>query len=246
MRLIYTIITTIFFVLVNINVHAQSLDQTVFMTELLPPYNYIKDNALQGTHVDILLEALAAVNVHKTSSDIKIYPWARAYKKLISTPNTCTLSTIRSPKREKVFKWAGPIGAHTCSFIKKTKNYNVNTYAEIKRNIVGTIRDSVAEESATRHGYRVDQSSTLEQLVKKIERNRISVIFSNADAVFAMMSKLGINKDDYIVLRTLNVGEIYFACNIHTDDSVIKELQKGIDLIRAQGIIDKIINGKNK
>lgn len=79
--------------------HAQSLEKTLFITETLPPYNYIENGTLIGTSVDILLRSLSAVNVHKKSTDIKVYPWARAYKILITTPNTCTLSTVKSPER---------------------------------------------------------------------------------------------------------------------------------------------------
>ena len=228
------------FLIMSVSAYAQSLKDTLFMTEILPPYNYIKNGTLQGAGIEILRESLAAVDVHINTKDIKIYPRARTGKMLLSIPNSCSL-TIRTAKNDSLFKWAGPIADYSCSFITKKKKPKTRTLEGLTGRQIGVIRGSITHEYLKPHNYMLTPTSSLTQLILKLSRNRAESIFSNKVIVFSEMKNLNINTADYVAISTVNIGELYFAFNINTDDAVVDKLRKGISIIRAEGKLDRIL-----
>ncbi|WP_320174951.1 transporter substrate-binding domain-containing protein [Maridesulfovibrio sp.] len=224
---------------------AQSLHNTTFMVESIIPYAYISNGTATGINVEILIEALAAVNIKRPASDVQIIPWARAYKTILSAPNTCTISTVRSPKRESLFKWAGPITGYECSFISKKKNKKINIINNLKRLKTAAIRDAISYDTLIKMGFNkknVEAVVTIKMLVQKLQYGRVDIIFSNPHAIFNEMKNLNINTNNYEIIKTVNTGDMYCAFNNATDDSLVKKLQRGIDIIRANGKLDQIID----
>lgn len=45
------------------------------------------------------------------SQEIRIYPWSRAYVTALEEENSAAFMTVRSKKRENLFKWVGPLAS---------------------------------------------------------------------------------------------------------------------------------------
>ncbi|ACS79420.1 substrate-binding periplasmic protein [Maridesulfovibrio salexigens] len=239
MKILHIIYGLILTSLIYGTAYAQSLESTVFMTEVVPPYNYLKNGTIQGAGIEILMQALEAVNIKINASKIKLYPRARTYKILSSQPNTCSL-TIQTPKTKNKFKWAGPITDYTCSFIAR-KDAKINSLADIKKNRVGVVRKTILQNKLVSLHYNAHPASTIEELIKKIEYGRTDIIFSNSHVAFEKMRTLGIDTNKYKIIHTLNIGELYFAFNSETDNTTVNKLQEGIDKIRSNGKLAKIL-----
>src|ERR1017187_2909507 len=77
-------------------------------TEEYPPFNMTdsRTKLLTGISVDKVAELMRRAHEPNT---ISIYPWPRAYQMALETGDTCFFSTTRTPEREALFTWIGPL-----------------------------------------------------------------------------------------------------------------------------------------
>lgn len=225
--------------------HAQSLRNTFFITETLPPYNYAKNGTLKGISVSILKEALNAVGVQLSKKNIALYPWARGFKTTLKTPNTCLFSTARNEARENQFKWAGPMTNATQTFVSLNSTETTNNIAEIKKHRVSTHRQGIGHYILKENGFsesNIDLSPSTRAMFEKLRRKRVKFILENEYVISHYINEIDMDwsalKKHYVV----DIGELYFAFNKDTEDHVVAKLQKGIDIIRKNGTLAKILS----
>src|ERR1041385_8131252 len=77
-------------------------------TEEYPPFNMTDPQTGRptGVAVDKVVEMIHRANEPFT---ITSYPWARAYQMALKGDDTCVFSTSRTPERENLFTWIGPL-----------------------------------------------------------------------------------------------------------------------------------------
>ena len=225
---------------------AVSVDGIVFMTEQYPPYNLEKDNKLKGIAVDTLVLMLQRSGSKQTREDIKLLPWARGYNRVQSEPNTCLFSTMRTEKREDLFKWVGPIAPNKVGLIaRKERGIKIASEQDIKKYKIGTIRDDIAELYLASAGISVDRMERVAetiQNIKKLNLGRIDLWAYGEDVAMWELKANGFNPADYESVHVLNRQELHFAFHKDTSDSVIQGLQTALDSIKADGEYQKILD----
>lgn len=71
---------------------------------------------------------------------LTLMPWKRAYEDTLGTPNTALYSTTRTPEREALFKWVGPlVNNNWVFFSSSTANITVKSLEDAKQYSVGAI-----------------------------------------------------------------------------------------------------------
>lgn len=84
-------------------------DQTLtLLTEENAPYNFHNQETgeLDGSGVVLVRELMRKADV---AYSIKLLPWRRAYRQAMNDANTCVFVTNRTPDREELFQWIGPV-----------------------------------------------------------------------------------------------------------------------------------------
>ena len=143
--------TLIFGFLMSSCLFAHSVDDLYIGTEDYPPYNLKENGKLQGISIDLMDLMLRKLDSRQTHDNISILPWARGYFYLKERKYTCLFSTFRTKKREKLFKWVGPISSTTISLIaRKDKN---NSLSDIMKYQVGVVREDVGEQLIEKPGH---------------------------------------------------------------------------------------------
>ena len=83
-------------------------------TEEYPPMNYMgADGEIEGYATDLVREAAAKANI---AIEIRLLPWKRAYHRALTEDGVCVYSAWRTPEREALFKWVGPLALDAWSF----------------------------------------------------------------------------------------------------------------------------------
>jgi len=225
---------------------AASMDDIVFMTEQYPPYNFEDNNKLQGIAVDTLALMLQRAGSKQTRENIKLLPWARGYKRLLSEPNTCLFSTTRTEEREHLFKWVGPIAPEAVGLIaRKERKIEIGSVEDIEKHKIGTIRDDVAEQYLISAGISVDDMERVPKTIlniKKLNRGRIDLWAYDENVAMWELKANGFNPADYESVYVLGSKNQYFACHKGTSDSVIQKLQAALDTLKADGEYEKILD----
>ncbi|MDD5493921.1 MAG: transporter substrate-binding domain-containing protein, partial [Dehalococcoidia bacterium] len=78
------------------------------ITEAYPPYNFVDKNGnVTGQSVEIVRAMLQKLNI---TASIEVMPLSDGLNLAQKGPSTTVFSINRTPQREALFKWVGPIG----------------------------------------------------------------------------------------------------------------------------------------
>ena len=221
------------------------------MTEELPPYNFTRDKQVHGISADILLEVMKKSNIAISRDDIRLLPWPRAYVTVQNTPGSMLFSTARTPQREKLFKWVGPITDLTIGLVAlKKNNIQLQTVEDLKKYTIGTIRDGAPEQLVLKLGVEekaLDRIASPELNVKKLQAGRIDLFAFSVPSTRYLMIQQGIDPDEYESVYTLRQAVLYYAFHKDTDDQLIEALNKSLQELKqpdstGKSRVDQIID----
>ena len=227
-------------------VNSAQINTLSYLTEQYPPYNYKQDNIPKGIAIDILVEASSQIQSPIDIDNIKVQPWATAYRSALITPDTVLFSTTRTQLREHIFQWAGPISRTKIVVLgRKDRNFTINNPLALAQYRIGVIRDDVGEQLLAELG--VPRESMIEDTVpQKLVHKFISGEFDlwayEENVANWWLKESGQDPKDYETVFTLSEGDLYFAFNLGTDRALVRKLQQGINELKQK--IDS--NGKSR
>jgi polar amino acid transport system substrate-binding protein len=216
------------------------------MTEIFPPYQYYDENLkLTGISVEIIEALKKEIN---SKDSIKKVPWVRGLKITKKKKNSALFSMLRTPEREKLYKWVGPLVDLSVVFFKKTGSKIVLNSLEDAKKVgkIGVTRDVANYEILSAKGFKnldVMQNGPDEKNIIKLVKGRIDLWASTYFGGMYSGKNLGYDgMIEPIPDVTAFEGQLYLAFNSKTDDSVIKRWQSGLDRIKSNKTYDKIIS----
>lgn len=209
-----------------------------YFTEAYPPYNYSDDNILRGIAVDLLVSATQHTSKPVTRSQIRLQPWPRAYRTVVSKPNTVLFSTTRTEEREKLFKWAGPIATTRVVLLaRKSKQIRIESPADLKGYRIGAVPDDIGEQLLLALGVSAEQlkhSTNGIALAQQLQYGRIDLWAYEENVARWFLNKAELEGDDFETVYQLKQGELWYAFNPQVSDEQVNELQQAIDSLRQQ------------
>jgi polar amino acid transport system substrate-binding protein len=217
-------------------------------TENYPPLNYEENGEAKGLSVDLMLEIFKRAELPYERHNITVVPWARGYTETQRRPNSILFSTVRTPEREGLFKWVGPIGVSRMVLItKRDASMTLNNAEDFNKFKFGVVQHS-----------RGDQALQFEAGVEKenfiylnsplsaahmLARERVDGWAFERIVAFWVLQKLGYRAQDFKVSHAFNQYHYYFALHPDTDDAFIAKLQTALDSINADGTLAAIVEG---
>jgi len=199
-------------------------------TEQLPPFNFIENGKVIGSSTR-LLETLLAKSGHTiTHGKINLVPWSRGYHEALTTQNTILYSMARTPEREALFKWVGPVNKLTIGLIAKKESQLVVNKPECLNNYkIAVMHETAAESILKNLGVNTEHmerfSNPLSQ-IKKLHEGRVDAMAFGVEGMYQMLSTAGIDPSLYETVYVLKQSDLYFAFHKETDDALIQELNR--------------------
>jgi len=237
----------LFFVFI-IGIYGADINKVKIFTENYPPYNMEVNGKLKGISVDILDAMFKIVNLNKTRDDIKLKPWATGYKIVSKKKNTMLFSTTRTQQREKLFKWVGPIIATEIGVIApKSKHLKINKVTDLNNYKIGAVINDIGEQLLLENGIKkkniksVGGKNPVVLNFQKMGKGRIDAFAYETNVAMYGAKSYRIDQNDFEVVYILKKGQLYYAFNKNTDDSIIKAYQDALDKIKADGTYKKIL-----
>jgi polar amino acid transport system substrate-binding protein len=207
-----------------------------YVTEAYPPYNFSDNNILRGIAVDLLVLASQQTTAPVQRSQIRLMPWARSYRTALKTPNYVLFSTTRTPEREKLFKWAGPIAdSRVVLLAKKTRAIHISSATDLQHLRIGSIRDDVGEQMVRSLGVQDSQlnlAANADAMVQQLQAGRTDLWATNEKVAHWFIRNAGLEPDDFASVYTLQEGQLWYAFNLEVSDARVAELQKALDTLR--------------
>lgn len=209
------------------------------LTNQLPPIKMVEDGRATGIVGDVLVRLLAEAGMTLDKGEMKDTPLTEAYDTVRDRPGTIFLALVRSPQREKDFKWVGPVYTTTMGFIaKKSRALRIRKVGDMAPLVVGTIRGSIAERMAIDFGIpekRLQRYAGTPEAVEGLFKGEIDLLAFPKSPAFYFMLQKNIDPNDYESVLEMQSAVFYIAFNRATDDALIAKLQAALEAMQRPG-----------
>ncbi|WP_161625361.1 substrate-binding periplasmic protein [Maridesulfovibrio hydrothermalis] len=218
----------------------------------LPPFNYQSETGQPtGIAVDVLVEIMNTAGCSVDLSKIKNVPLARSLRCIAASNSSILFSVAKTPKREKSFKWVGPIYNLKLGLIsKKSRHIIINDKQDISKYKIGVIRESAPYSILTKE-YGVPKKkltllTTDVQQFKMLNRGRVDLITQSNTGAPSMIRDAGLNLSDFEMSYVMMDLDLYFCLSKNFSDEFVGKLQQALKRIKTKGpdgtsTFDKII-----
>lgn len=217
-----------------------------YITEQYPPFNFQENGKLQGISVDLLEKVWEKMGLDLNKSIIKILPWTEGYQNVLDEKDTVLFAMARSPQREQLFKWAGPIAPFkTVIFAKKDRNIQIVSSEDLKKYKIGVIRDDNAIQMLSDNGIKEEDliiENTSTPIIDMLENGSLDAWAHGEIAGLWLIQQSGNNASDFSKPYVLGLTDAYYGFNKETPDSIVQSFQQALDYLKsnndANGISD--------
>lgn len=236
MRRVRPFFGLIFAALLPSTLLAADPDRTVYQlsTEELAPFSMGSGETVNGLSTDVLRNAFARAGLQM---ETRLFPWLRAYQSALDKADGCVYSTVRTPERESLFKWVGPIVQDDwVIFVPEDSPVEIASVADLKRyKTASTPGDSLAM-FLQDNGVAVDFTPTNGQL-QMLMSGRIDFWGTTRarGAYFAARNRVKLK-----AVLTLREADMFLACNRRVPDTVIDGLNKALKDMEADGTMERL------
>jgi polar amino acid transport system substrate-binding protein len=217
----------------------------VLLTENFPPYNmaadgknFAPDDKIEGIAAEILRETFKRAGVGYSMT--LRFPWDRIYKLALEKPGYGVFVTARLPEREKLFKWVGPIGPDDWIMLARDDSpIKLTSLEQAKQYRIGAYKgDAIAEQLAA-EGLNPVVVLRDQDNAKKLANGQID-LWATGDPAGRYLAR----QEGVTGLKTVlrfNSAELFLALNKDVPDEVVAKLQKALDQMRSEGLVDEIL-----
>lgn len=217
------------------------------VTEDWAPYNYSENNEIKGVVTDIVKAVMQRTGL---DWELRVYPWARAYKMAMEGENVMIYSIFRLENREQLFKWIAVPGLSVNMYLFKPRHrtdIQVKTIDDVKAYTVGVTRDTSTHHFLLAQGF--EENRNLIPLPSEKQNILMTMPgvkrtdFSTGDVLsLARWLQLSELPPDYLEKQVFLFKEdIYFAFGLKTKDSVVETVRRAVDELAAEGGLERIL-----
>ncbi|WP_225774503.1 substrate-binding periplasmic protein [Pseudomonas sp. Marseille-Q5115] len=220
------------------------------VTEELPPYNMTSGTDVTGLSTEVVEAVFKEMGI---APRIQAMPWARAYDLALHADNVMIYSITRTPEREALFQWAGPIApTRWFLFSSEARPVDLASLQEAleKRYQIATVNQDVGEQFLLSHHFEIGQ--TLQQSnhyalnYEKLKRGHVALWIS--DELNAAYTARNAGDDAAAVLhRSLELPELEdggfsAAFSLATPPQTVDAFRAALQRLRSDGRYDAIVH----
>ncbi|MGJ9417171.1 substrate-binding periplasmic protein [Massilia sp. CMS3.1] len=171
---------------------------------------------------------------------IELLPWKRAYAAARERFDGCVYSTTRTPERETLFKWVGPIDtAEWVLMARANRRFSLRTLEDARPYRIGTYNGDARDDFLRSRGFRVDPAPNDLTNPRKLLLGRIDLW---AAALRAGSPVLEQNNwaGQIVPVLVFHRLDVYLACNRAVPDDVIARLNGAFSALERDGTMGRI------
>lgn len=211
----------------------------VLVTEEYPPFNMsdAKTGALHGIAVEKVQEMMRRAQEKYT---LNILPWTRAYQMGLQLEDTCVFSTTRTPEREPLFKWIGPLVNNPWMvFGRADDTRHPKKLEDLRPYVLGGYQTDAVGEFLKAQGFKVDLAVSDADNPKKLLHKRFD-FWATGELLGKWLIKNGDYSGKIIPLFTFRHTEMYLACNIKMPAARVEKFNHILRDMAQDGVVEVI------
>ena len=202
-----------------------------------PSSMHDREGRVIGIATDKVRAALERAGLPYT---IDLLPWKRAYAAARTRPDACVYSTTRTPERNALFKWIGPIdSAEWVMMARAGSGIQLRTLEDARRYRIGTYNGDARDAYLRSRGFRVDAAPTDLTNPRKLLLGRIDLWAAALRTGTPVLEQNGWSERIVPVL-VFNRIDVFLACNRAVPDAVVKRLNGAFASLEREGAMRRI------
>jgi len=219
---------------------ASSLKGLTWVTEEYPPFNFHDNGTPSGLMVD-LISAISRKAGDEIPSDSFIFlPWNEAYQKARNNSDTVIFAIAKTPDRESLFKWVGPVLSYNISlYSQRGKNIIITNTDNLAKYRIGAVADDVAIDDLIQAGIKKEDIITDPDprvLVHDLEDNTIDLFaYGDLAANYYIKNVTG-NSAYYKLSGRIGSAPIYIGFNKNTSDTLVEKFNNAFEELKKTPI----------
>ena len=241
---------TLLILLVTLCFSASSLsnEKIRFVAENLPPFHFANpQNQPTGALVEVLQALIKQSSLNAT---IELLPFARSYAQTQKQPNVFMFSFLRTPSREKQFKWVGQMYKSEAYLVglNSRDDIQINSLDSAKAYVVATVRGYYSEEFLKKAGFTTQLNLSLsvnnDQMWHMLFKKRIDLVLTNTIGLDHELLSAGLDPTalkQYIALHDFP-NQLHIATGMTTSDKTVLRLRKALEKLKQSGQYQPIID----
>jgi len=216
------------------------------ITEVYPPYNFVdKNNNVTGQSTEIVQAILEKTG---TQANIEVMPLSQGLALAEKGPKVVIYSLNRTPQREDLFKWVGPIGNYEQAFYAKKGSavaaMVVVFYSQLedakKVEKIGVYKGDAGAQFLASQGFtNLDESQTDAEALQKLMDGEVQLWLGNKDGLAITAAQAGANPADLVMMPTVVIrADLYIAFSKDIPDSTVTAWQSALDALKQEKDVD--------
>lgn len=208
-------------------------------TEEYPPLTFSRDGRAAGLDTEVVEEIMRRLGV---SAKIEVVPWARGYKLATTLSNVGLFATTRTPEREKLFKWVGPISATTAHFYSRRggpRFDNIDGARTAERILIP--REWYLQQMLQGMGFtNINAVSTPLEAVRMLAAGRAPLMALDDVTLADTLAAGGVDSQRIETGALISQAIQYIAFWSDAPDEMIARWQKALDDMKSDGSFDRL------
>jgi polar amino acid transport system substrate-binding protein len=217
---------------------AQQAQRLYLTTEAAPPHSMMEGKRVVGIGADTVREIMGRARIEHT---IELLPWKRAYTAALERSDTCVFSTTRTPERERLFQWIGPIGeADWVLMARADRKLHLDSLEDARRYRIGTYNGDARDQYLRARGFDVDPAPSDLINPRKLMANRIDLWAASIRRGSATLARMGY-ADKIVPVLVFNRIRVYLACNHGVSDALTARMNTALESMERDGTLQRIL-----
>jgi polar amino acid transport system substrate-binding protein len=218
---------------------AQPAPRLFLTTEAAPPYSVREGERVVGIGADTVREIMVRAHIEYT---IDMLPWKRAYTAALERHDTCVFSTTRTPEREPLFKWIGPIGeADWVLMGRADRKLHLDSLEDARRYRIGTYNGDARDQYLRARNFNVDPAPNDLLNLRKLMAGRIDFWAASIRRGSATLERMGY-ADKIVPVLVFNRIRVYLACNRAVPDELTARMSSALASMEQDGTVERILH----
>ena len=211
---------------------AASAQALRMVSEHLPPSSMMEGSVVVGRETAKVRELLARARIAYT---MELLPWKRAYAQALRERDTCVYSTTRTPEREALFRWIGPLNeAEWTLYGLASRHLTLRTLDDARGQVIGTVLGDARDDYLRLRGLQVAPVTQEWLNPQKLLLGRID-LWAVGMAVGSRPFSGKEWEGQVVPLLTFNRVETYLACNRQVPEAQLAAMQRAVIAMRRDG-----------
>jgi len=207
---------------------------------------YYEGNEIKGIGTALVKEVMASSGL---DYDIRIVPWARAYRDAITKPNTLIYPLNRTASREKHFHWVGKILPLNYNFYRLSTRPEIagTSLNALKKFTVSANRKDVTTVFLQRHNFtKLAYVGGLVQELKMLLAHKVDLIILSEDSVAQILASHRIPQDSLVPVLDIPQlsGASYIAYSKQTPLNIVEKTKAAYHQIVKDGRYQAIMSSR--